>query len=660
MKGVGRILFTLCMRYWRGLICFLGLLATGVAGPVGPESLTVPLVGYGPTSADRVTWDALAVSPGGKKLISAAVKVAKEPMPEFDAVLYDEYFRTGNRTHYQTSHSKRWGRLHPLVLGECLENRGRFLAAIEVTIRSLCADPTWCLPAHDHGGKLVKGGKPYVDLAVAGCGYDLATAVYLVGDKLSPAVQATAREAIRRMVVAPVQDHMAGRDKEYFRARHWWSRADNNWNAVCHAGAIGALLLTTPSRDERAAAIQWAEENLKAFFNGFAPDGYCSEGMGYWNYGFGHYVLLAELVRLQTGGKVDWLADPRVEKITRAALGQEILPGLYPSFADAPLRSQPDTNLVDFLCKRGLAAAANPRATDELMQARPLFAGMTYAFCRPPAGSARVEVATPERRTWLADGGVFVGRPAHPDGLGVAWKGGHNAEHHNHNDVGSTAVYWRGQPILCDPGAMEYVAGTFGADRYRFPVMNSFGHAVPVIDGRLQKTGRDAKAVLVKSQFGDVMDTMTMDMRACYAVPGLKLSERTWTFSRQQSGALVIEDRFEAEAVMDFSTALIGLGTWRSGGGDNLFVIEGTGNHLLNVRVEASGALAHEVVTLPNPNRPTVNRLGVSLRDKAGNGWIRLTIMPRRDDAGAPGDPVPVARTAPAMMDVAGDGRMAR
>ena len=634
-----RMLPLLCLASW--------LFVRAALSQVSPADLTATAIGPGATAADRSIWDPLATSPGGKKLIAASAKIAGEPMPGFDAVLYDEYFRTGNRTHYQASHSKRWGRLAPLVLGECLEGKGRFLPAIESTILSLCADPSWCLPAHDRKGELVKGGKPYVDLAVAGSGHDLATAIRLLDSRLSPATVTTARDAIRRLVVAPVREQMGGTDAGFFRTRHWWSRADNNWNAVCHAGAIGALLLTTPSREERADAINWADANLKEFLGGFAADGYCSEGISYWNYGFGHYVMLAELVKLQTQGKVDWLADPRIRQITAAALGQEILPGLYPDFADAPLRPQPDANLVDFLNRCGLAATANPRATDELLQAHPLYAGMTYAFCRPRYIAPPVQAPTPTRYTWLPEGGVYVGRPAHPDGLGVAWKGGHNAEHHNHNDVGSTAVYWRGQPILCDPGSMEYVAGTFGPDRYRYPVMNSFGHPVPVVGGQFQRSGQDARATLVKADFGTTMDTMTMDLHACYAVPGLRKLARTWKFNRAKSGALVIEDTLGADAPLDFASALIGLGTWRSGGGDGLFVIAGPDNHLLDVCAEASAPLDFEAVTILNPNRPTVTRLAATLHHPATTGWIRFTITPRPDGAAAPGPPVPIARTAP-------------
>ena len=43
-------------------------------------------------------------------------------------------------------------------------------------------------------------------------------------------------------------------------------------------------------------------------------------------------------------------------------------------------------------------------------------------------------------------------------GFYVAAKGGHNAESHNHNDVGSFIVYADGYPALIDVGVEAYTA----------------------------------------------------------------------------------------------------------------------------------------------------------------------------------------------------------
>ncbi|NIL99270.1 MAG: hypothetical protein GTO62_19765, partial [Planctomycetales bacterium] len=53
---------------------------------------------------------------------------------------------------------------------------------------------------------------------------------------------------------------------------------------------------------------------------------------GYWNYGFGHYLMLAETIWQATGGKVDLLAEPKIEQIALFGRRMEILPGVYPAF----------------------------------------------------------------------------------------------------------------------------------------------------------------------------------------------------------------------------------------------------------------------------------------------------------------------------------------
>ena len=54
-----------------------------------------------------------------------------------------------------------------------------------------------------------------------------------------------------------------------------------------------------------------------AYLTGFTPDGYCSEGMGYWNYGFGNYVELGALCRNATRGELDLFRFPKIRAVVR-------------------------------------------------------------------------------------------------------------------------------------------------------------------------------------------------------------------------------------------------------------------------------------------------------------------------------------------------------
>ncbi len=68
-----------------------------------------------------------------------------------------------------------------------------------------------------------------------------------------------------------------------------------------------------------------------------------------------------------------------------------------------------------------------------------IFGFENSATAKKPASGNR---ATESLRDWFPNGGVLIGRhmsdPKRP--FGVAIKGGHNNEHHNHNDVGTYLV----------------------------------------------------------------------------------------------------------------------------------------------------------------------------------------------------------------------------
>jgi hypothetical protein len=97
---------------------------------------------------------------------------------------------------------------------------------------------------------------------------------------------------------------------------------------------------------------------------------------------------------------------------------------------------------------------------------------------------------------WLSGLQVMAAR-SYPDSdkdLYFAAKGGHNAESHNHNDVGNFIVYADGRPMLIDIGVETYTAKTFSSNRYDIWTMQSQYHNLPTINGVQQKDGREFHA----------------------------------------------------------------------------------------------------------------------------------------------------------------------
>jgi len=198
-----------------------------------------------------------------------------------------------------------------------------------------------------------------------------------LGDKLSIATRQLVADNLDRRIFTPFRDMVEGRRKAIF-----WLGATHNWNAVCLGGVTGAALATIEPAADRAFFVAAAQKYIRNFLAGFSADGYCSEGLGYWNYGFGYFVMLAETVRQATSGQVDFLADPAARAPAFFALREEIRDGVYPSVSDCDPATKPDSNLMGLLCRRFGMESDACRQTPALKPLRPLYAAGLYLF--PP------------------------------------------------------------------------------------------------------------------------------------------------------------------------------------------------------------------------------------------------------------------------------------
>jgi hypothetical protein len=101
---------------------------------------------------------------------------------------------------------------------------------------------------------------------------------------------------------------------------------------------------------------------------------------------------------------------------------------------------------------------------------------------------------------WLPDLQLMAARavPNSARGFYVAAWGGHNAQSHNHNDVGNFVVYADGAPVLIDVGVETYSAKTFSPRRYEIWTTQSAYHNLPTINGVMQKDGAQYRAERVQ------------------------------------------------------------------------------------------------------------------------------------------------------------------
>ena len=591
------------------------------------EMLSARPAGFGRPISDRDAWDRLSEHSSFRSVVSRAESLMAQPLPESPDGLYLEFSETGNRTGYQNVASARRGRVLTFTLAEAVEHQGRFLEPLEKVIAALSAERTWVLPAHDGQLHNFHGRRTEIDLASATLGWDLAMADYLLGDQLSEKCRKQIRAQVTRRSLTPFREMVEGRQD-----RSWWLTTTNNWNSVCLAGVVGAALALVDSPEERAWFVAAGEEYVRNFLRGFTPDGYCSEGLGYWNYGFGYFTLLAEAMAQATGGKVDLFTWPEVRAPALYGARVEIAGDVYPTFSDCSVGSRPDSFLMDYISRRyGLGLARWERA-DTLQASGSLYRSMMHGFPNTSrqARASDAPAMTLDKRDWFADAGVLIARPA-ANGKGqmaVALKGGHNAEHHNHNDVGSFMVVVDGKTVLTDPGAEVYTARTFSGRRYDSQVINSFGHSVPRVAGELQRVGGDALAQVIEKSLEDDRDRIVFDIRSAYAVPTLEGLTRSFEYHRAGKGRLVVRDAFFFSEPETFETALITFGRWREEG--NVLFVEDDGVWL-QVEVDTGGR-SYEVsgVTLEEdvraPRAPV--RVAITLREKVRDGAVTCTITP--------------------------------
>ena len=443
------------------------------------------------------------------------------------------------------------------------------------------------------------------------------------------------RENVQRRVLQPFRDMVQGRRPEIH-----WLRATHNWNAVCLAGVTGAALALEESPDDRAWFIAAAQHYIRFFLSGFTPDGYCSEGVGYWNYGFGHFLMLGEAIRQATGNRLDLFADPAALQPARYGLRTEIINGLYPTIADCHPGSRPAQEFVQFICERLGLAVPDAGQADFTRPSGSLAATMMFSFLDKPLPIVASAKITPDSplRTWFKDGGVLICRPqpGSETQFAAVLKGGHNAEHHNHNDVGSFSVIAGKAMVICDPGGEIYTARTFSAHRYDSKVLSSYGHAVPVIGGELQRTGAQARAAVLRADFRDEEDTLALDLRSAYTAPGLKRLERTFVFQRGESAGLTVCDEATFSEPTSFETALITWGDWKRLSETELSLTDDGG--AVRVRIDTGGEpfkISTERLNEDVPTRTKPLRLGIALNSLVKAAKVTLTITPEPSSATA-------------------------
>jgi hypothetical protein len=459
-----------------------------------------------PTVVDRAAW--AAVSEAQRRVfVAEAERQLGTEWAVLPATRFLDYVRDGNRGRYERLLFSRRGKLADLVLGELLEGKGRFTDAIADGLWLICEESYWGVPAHvgaqKRGSGLPDVTEPTVDLFAAETGALLAWTDYLMGDRLDkvhPLVRERVRLEVDRRILTPNLE----------RDDFWWMgftpREVNNWNPWINSNWLASALLLERDSERRVRAVRKIARSLDRFVDAYPDDGGCDEGPGYWGRAGASLFESLELLHAATGGRLDVYREPVVRAIGQYIARASISGEYYVNIGDAPAKVRPEPELVfrygqavgdpalagfgSFLAaRRGPYGPADVPRYGSLARVLPALLRASDLAATPPAEPLAGEV-------WLPDLQMMAARekPGSSQGLYVAAWGGHNAQSHNHNDVGNVIVYAAGRPVLVDAGVEEYTSKTFSARRYEIWTMQSAWHNLPAVNGIDQGAGAEFRA----------------------------------------------------------------------------------------------------------------------------------------------------------------------
>ena len=516
-----------------------------------------------PTYQDRNFWNNLP-DHLKQQYIREAEKALDYDWPIVKATDYLEIIRSGDRR--QSEYSAPRSALLSLVMGELVEGEGRFIDQIVNGVWYYSEQTWWGWSAHltmqkaPHG--LPDADEPVIDLGVGEISNILSWTWYLFKDEFNeihPLIAHRLKNEIMEKAVIPY----------YERNDFWWmgldgSRSVNNWNPWTNHNMLTSILILEDDHMQKLKGVQKVIRSLDVFVNGYPSDGGCDEGPSYWGRAGASLYQCLDLLKRATDGKFDVYGNELIKK-----MGTYIYKAYidYPYFinfadADATTGSRPEIiyrygkDINDPLMQKFGAFLAQKQDWGEEIPGGKIDEQIMQLMHLEEIENAPAENAL-IRDFWLPETEVAGARDQEgsSEGFFFAAKGGHNAESHNHNDLGSCVMYYNGKPCLIDIGRETYTAKTFSSRRYEIWTMQSQYHNLPKINGYGQAPGQRFKAHNTSFKAGSKKAVFSTDIADAYPEEAA-VKEWIRTYRLERGKKFVIQDKYELEQVLEEPTTL--------------------------------------------------------------------------------------------------------
>ena len=465
------------------------------------------------------------------EIIAKAEKQQTAEIPQLLASDFMRFKRDGNRSVHEEKYAPRRKMVLELALAEYVEGKGRFLDKLIDVLWLLLEETTWALPAHIPNKSGVVTCLPYayeghvdhIDLFSAATAATLSFVYHLCKDKfdsVTTVINERILFEINRRIVEPFMN-----DADLWE-RNWWCGIRGNevcnWCPWIVSNVLTVCALTVKNQATRTMLVQRAISMLDSFTSVYREDGGCDEGPGYWSVAGGALYTAGLALYDLTGGYVNIFDDPLVKSMGEYAVKVVVTDRHVLNFADSTCRTMP---IVPVVYGWGMRCGSEMMVTFARSKMGGKLPFMTTEYNIPYRFFCHLCMDTPAfseykapTKFYLKDLVVAGARESSDTkkGLYVALKGGHNAESHNHNDLGNVIVFADGNPMFVDAGSGIYTKRTFSAERYTIWSTASDYHNCAIFNGIPQKEGRNYYSSTVA--YDETTGKLTLDLTAAYPI----------------------------------------------------------------------------------------------------------------------------------------------
>ncbi len=386
-----------------------------------------------------------------------------------------------------------------LFFAELATGQGRYMDQLMDGTFAMCEVTSWVRSHHLSHQKSHRYFPEYddnaIDLVAGDVGAVMAWVYYYFHeefDKIEPEISRRLLHELDKRIMTP-----------YLNDTHYGWKGDrfdpeknhlNNWTPWCSINCLQVFALCEKDLDRFAKAAYMSMESVDKYLNNIEGDGCCDEGPTYWYQGPAKNFEYLEFLKWVTGGKVDALGNPMIRRMGEYITTSTIGNGWVVNFSDASAKGA-DNALIIYNYGKGVdsplmkhyAAYALKGGPAPVMRDR-FIIRMFYSLLVKDELEKETPELVFEPYTWYPETQICYMREK--DGFFVASKGGHNAQSHNHNDIGTVSLYYKAIPFLIDAGVGTYITKTFSSHRYEIWSMQANYHNVPMLNGIPEKEGR--------------------------------------------------------------------------------------------------------------------------------------------------------------------------